>query len=58
MNQNEKAGGTVGNGASTVEASPGKKPYRAPSLSDLGSLRDLTLGGTGSVTDGGRRQPA
>ncbi|MCW5833044.1 MAG: lasso RiPP family leader peptide-containing protein [Labilithrix sp.] len=30
-----------------------RRPYRAPQLKQLGSVRELTLGGTMGVTEGG-----
>lgn len=34
-----------------------KRPYTRPSLSELGSVRALTLATAGTVTDGGGLQP-
>lgn len=36
----------------------GKKVYRAPRLNRHGTLKDLTAGAAGPVTDGGLRQPS
>lgn len=41
----------------SVEPGPGvpaeRRPYRAPRLRKLGSVRELTLGGTMGITEGG-----
>jgi hypothetical protein len=39
-------------GAGPSAGSAGKRPYRKPSLTNLGSVRDLTGNGTGSGGDG------
>ena len=39
--------------AGSSEASPARLPYKAPRLRHLGSVRELTLGATGSAADGG-----
>jgi hypothetical protein len=43
--------GSVGRNRSP---SPPRRPYVPPQLRALGSVADLTLGDTGSVTDGGQ----
>lgn len=35
-----------------------KRAYRQPTLTELGSVRDLTLGATGSIGDGSQLQPS
>lgn len=39
--------------ASASPAAPARAPYRAPKLRHLGSVRELTLGGTMGKTEGG-----
>lgn len=40
------------------ETAPARRPYRAPQLRQLGSVRELTLGGTmGSDEGGGTKNP-
>lgn len=36
-----------------ASASPARAPYRAPKLRHLGSVRELTLGGTMGKSEGG-----
>ena len=42
---------------SHTAAEPKRRAYQRPSLTDLGSVRDLTLAATGSTGDGGALQP-
>lgn len=37
----------------TLEKSTARRPYRAPKLRHLGSVRELTLGGTMGKAEGG-----
>jgi len=37
----------------TAPTETGKRPYAAPTLTELGSVRELTLAAQGSVGDGG-----
>lgn len=37
----------------TPEEQPARRPYRAPQLRQLGSVRELTLGGTKGNPEGG-----
>ncbi len=39
--------------AKASETTPAKKPYTAPKLRHLGSVRELTLGSSGGDFDGG-----
>ena len=41
----------------TTPAKPAKKPYVAPTLVHLGSLRELTAGSPGSSDEGGFPRP-
>lgn len=38
--------------AKASETTPAKKPYTAPKLRHLGSVRELTLGGGSQIGDG------
>jgi len=40
-----------------VRAASARMPYQAPSLTDLGELRDITLGASPGIGDSGGTQP-
>jgi hypothetical protein len=44
--------------ATTIEAAPPRRPYHAPRLRHLGSVRELTLGSAGALPDDESTQQA
>jgi hypothetical protein len=42
-----------GESVEAAAAAPSRRPYAAPKLRHLGSVRELTLGGTSGMAEGG-----